>query len=370
MCDRSRHIHSCRRRELSLVSESTEYCYRCCTWFKNNDDFDHHCRSHLIQLDPMCEVWTYRNTLVTPGICPFCVGQDQLPATKRYHQFPESFRLWRHVDRHLLETLWPGPCPHPLCDLVLKDAEDFNCHMIDIHGKDIVTRNVSKRKFEDSSDKSTKSEENIEAEVLTRLGTERGYKIPSWVCRPKLGTEANQPRPYPMQRRRAKKTNPSVTGACYEGMHVFQAVNTGLTIDNAFASASANLLVNHDQVSSLMDMIKNNGPGSRGTKRTSEPQLRGQGNDKKTKNGYRISLYPEDSHCSLVDVPQEGFNQDHAPQCGDGQQSLVGNILRPLILSPEGLSDSPIGYSPGSPSWNGFEEDDKFDEDEMGAMVV
>jgi len=55
--------------------------------------------------------------------------------------------------------------------------KDFNYYIINIYRKDIVTRNVSKRKFEDSSNKSTKSEENIKVEILTRLRTKRGYKI-------------------------------------------------------------------------------------------------------------------------------------------------------------------------------------------------
>lgn len=296
----------------------------------------------------MCEVWIYRNTLVTPGICPFCVGQKQLPAATRYHQHSESWRLWRHVDRHLRDTHWPGPCPHPLCKLVLKDAEDFDCHMIDFHGKDIVLRNSSKRKFED---KPTKSEGSIEAEVLTRLGTDRGYQIPTWAYRPRKRTAANRPPPY-------------------QGMHTFQATDPGLTIDTALAYASANLLVGHSQASSLTNQTEQYGSGSERTKTTSETQLRGQGNDEKAGSGYHPSLHPEDSHCSLVSVPYGEFAQGQAAQRSDRQQSFGGNIERPLSSSPEEVSNSSMGSYPSSPSWNGFEDDDCFDEDKMGAMIV
>jgi len=100
------------------------------------------------------------------------------------------------MDRYLIDIRWLGSYPYLLYNLVLKDTEDFDYYIIDFYRKDIVLRNLSKRKFEDFRDKSTRSEGSIKVEVLTRLGTNRGYKVLSCVYRPRIRTGANRPLLY------------------------------------------------------------------------------------------------------------------------------------------------------------------------------
>ena len=133
---RSSHIHGCRRREALEKSEWAQYCYRCFLWIYDVGTWTRHCEEHLAHLGFRCEVKTSHYTLITPGLCPFCVGDCQLPANESFYQWESPKALWDHVQTHMDANVeWPLPCPHPMCNIVLQDAKNFDHHMVDMHGK-------------------------------------------------------------------------------------------------------------------------------------------------------------------------------------------------------------------------------------------
>lgn len=117
-------------------SDWVQYCYRCFLWISNVDTWTRHCEEHLARLSFRCEVKTSRYTLITPGLCPFCVGNCQLPANESFCQWKSPKALWDHVQAHIDNVAeGPLPCPHPMCNTVLQNTQSFDYHMVDMHGK-------------------------------------------------------------------------------------------------------------------------------------------------------------------------------------------------------------------------------------------
>lgn len=134
---RSTHIHHCRRRELARTLERLEselkYCFTCFDWFVE-EEWDEHYRMHLEPLaSKRCASITYCNTLFRPAFCPFCVGDDKLPASSRWSSWTREAKLWSHLRTHLGVSHWPLNCPHPSCSLKLQDESSFLFHLSDVH---------------------------------------------------------------------------------------------------------------------------------------------------------------------------------------------------------------------------------------------
>ena len=134
---RSTHIHHCRQRELAKTLERLEselkYCFTCFDWFVE-EEWNQHCRTHLGSLtSKRCASITYCNTLFRPAFCPFCMGDDQLPASSRWTSWTREAKLWSHLGTHLGASRWPLKCPHPLCSLQLQDETSFLYHLSDVH---------------------------------------------------------------------------------------------------------------------------------------------------------------------------------------------------------------------------------------------
>jgi len=94
-----------------------------------------HCQNHIEALIPKkCGTITYCYTLVRPGYCPFCLGNDALSATARFTSWIRDHQLWQHVSNHIQRCSWPMSCPHPSCDALLDTQPSLRFHFIDDHG--------------------------------------------------------------------------------------------------------------------------------------------------------------------------------------------------------------------------------------------
>ena len=134
---RSTHIHNCRQKELAKTLERSgselKYCFTCFDWFVE-EEWAQHCQTHLESLSSKrCASIIYCSTLFQPALCPFCLGDDKLPASSRWTSWTREAELWSHLGTHLGASCWPLDCPHPLCSLPLQDGRSFLFHLSDVH---------------------------------------------------------------------------------------------------------------------------------------------------------------------------------------------------------------------------------------------
>ncbi|KAJ5471326.1 hypothetical protein N7530_008683 [Penicillium desertorum] len=136
--DRSAHIHNCVRREMALdlkISEpELKFCYECMEWFQSSQWRDH-CSSHIQSWRTQhCEVIVYRNTVIRPGYCPFCLWNIGLEAEDRLHQWLKSGNLKQHIEeKHMPENQESGAEPICGCGQAFADERDLRHHLHDSH---------------------------------------------------------------------------------------------------------------------------------------------------------------------------------------------------------------------------------------------
>lgn len=70
-------------------------------------------KSHLNELHPRCGKLKFRYTLLSPGFCPFCLGNYD----ERFQQWLAKAIHLNHIDQHFnaLITSTAFCCPHPSC---------------------------------------------------------------------------------------------------------------------------------------------------------------------------------------------------------------------------------------------------------------
>ena len=111
-----------------------KYCFLCFNWFVEKK-WEEHCKSHLKCLAlKRCGPITYCGTLVRPGFCPFCTGNETLDAVSRLGSWTRETKLRDHIRSHLRGACWPHKCPFPLCNLQLNVEKSFLYHLNDVHG--------------------------------------------------------------------------------------------------------------------------------------------------------------------------------------------------------------------------------------------
>ena len=118
---RSTHIHNCCRNQLACTLErlhsELKYCFACFDWFVE-EEWDQHCQMHLKSItSKRCGCITHCHTLFRPDFCPFCMGDNRLPALSRWTSWTREAKLWSHLESHLEASRWPLECPHPLCNV-------------------------------------------------------------------------------------------------------------------------------------------------------------------------------------------------------------------------------------------------------------
>ena len=134
---RSNHIQDCQRKELcNTISRKEcelEFCYECFEFY-SLDQWENHCDIHLANVSTRrCEMVTYCHTLIRPGYCPFCLGDQSRESSKRMKYWKRSNELRAHIEEHF-RTLDEYSCTHPMCREQFQDEMGLRYHLADIHG--------------------------------------------------------------------------------------------------------------------------------------------------------------------------------------------------------------------------------------------
>lgn len=109
-----------------------QYCYECFKFYSVNE-WENHCCVHLANISRRCEMVTYCHTLIRPGYCPFCLGDQNQESSKRMRYWKRSNELRAHIEEHL-KTLQEYSCTHPMCQEQFQDEMGLRYHLADIHG--------------------------------------------------------------------------------------------------------------------------------------------------------------------------------------------------------------------------------------------
>ncbi|KAI9764363.1 MAG: hypothetical protein M1840_008501 [Geoglossum simile] len=158
---RATHIHHCRQRKhakaLNRLQSELIYCFQCFTWFVK-EEWSVHCRQHLNSTSSRgCRSISYCHTLIRPGYCPFCLGDETLSADERLQAWTRDTGLMAHLEKHISEAHWPSICPHPLCGIQLQDEMSFWYHLSDDHNLRRANKKGQKRRWEAVSSESNDS---------------------------------------------------------------------------------------------------------------------------------------------------------------------------------------------------------------------
>lgn len=154
---RNSHIHRCLRIEQAnqnqRIRSQIHYCYHCFSWV-DREDWSDHCQFHLFSIrSKRCDSIIHKHTLIRPGYCPFCLGDDGLSAALRYDPWERDRELWDHVMQHINTSLWPRRCPHPLCAASFENLTSFRYHLHDDHSLCVKISDLEKKSdLEDSAE--------------------------------------------------------------------------------------------------------------------------------------------------------------------------------------------------------------------------
>ncbi|KIJ16711.1 hypothetical protein PAXINDRAFT_131523, partial [Paxillus involutus ATCC 200175] len=142
-----KHICNChksylaRQRSGRSPASFAKFCFLCPEghWSTSQDDWKRHCESHLANLDTLpyqCDPLIYANTLAAPGLCFWCLGNENLPPTLRLQRFLDKASWQSHIEKeHLAESTGcrTPTCPHPRCTCSFETPEDRDFHLHHVH---------------------------------------------------------------------------------------------------------------------------------------------------------------------------------------------------------------------------------------------
>ncbi|CAG8151922.1 unnamed protein product [Penicillium nalgiovense] len=163
---RAKHMLQCRRKSLNgaqyqqryknekrahrrVQRSFVQFCYLCAELFLDEDSWENHCKCHLDNLNPRCGLLTFRSTLVAPGFCPFCLGDESKKPDERFQQWVAKSTLLNHIDEHLgsADSSAAVFCPHPCCEeRKYVDNLHLQWHFFDAHSIEEPRSNCVKRK--------------------------------------------------------------------------------------------------------------------------------------------------------------------------------------------------------------------------------
>lgn len=132
-----RHVYECYKAAASKVHGFSELCFLCNAWFHGAEGWERHCRHHLGHPDDLpiwCDPLTYGGVLARAGYCPFCLGDERLPAQVRMHQFKIRWTWLDHIQTHirrLSDGLVPVRCPrlHSHCPGEFDSVLELQFHL-------------------------------------------------------------------------------------------------------------------------------------------------------------------------------------------------------------------------------------------------
>lgn len=135
----ARHMHEAHGifTQSLLVSATARSCSLCDDTLVSTDitpAWEMHCSNHLRSLDLHCGMRIEHGRVTQAGLCPFCLGDEQLPCADRTRSFNDEREHSQHVLQHMRD-IGRFNCPHPRCDSVsLNDFGDFRSHCASHHG--------------------------------------------------------------------------------------------------------------------------------------------------------------------------------------------------------------------------------------------
>ena len=146
------------------------------------DDWKCHCESHLANLDTLpyqCGSLIYANTLAAPGLCFWCLSNENFAPILRLQRFLHKTSWQSHIEKEHLAELTGCEvltCPHPKCTGSFDTQENRVFHLHDVHcweprkPKSGIKRGRSCQKGERSGD-SKKRPHKRRRVTLPRPGT-------------------------------------------------------------------------------------------------------------------------------------------------------------------------------------------------------
>ncbi|KAF8875965.1 hypothetical protein CPB84DRAFT_1796239 [Gymnopilus junonius] len=182
-----KHIYSCHKLYLApkLPGRSSasfaEFCFLCAEghWFTSQDDWRLHCERHLTNLDTLpnqCDPLIYANTLAAPGLCFWCLGDENLAPTVRMQRFLDKASWQSHIEKeHLAESTGAKvpTCPHPKCAERFKNPKDRDFHLHDVHCWEPRKPKAGVKRRRSCREKEEESDDSEETPPKRRRGTVR-----------------------------------------------------------------------------------------------------------------------------------------------------------------------------------------------------
>ncbi|KAI8714908.1 Chromo domain-containing protein [Fusarium sp. LHS14.1] len=147
-----RHIYDCHRTAAAEADGFAELCFLCNDWFCGIGAWETHCQHHLDHPDSLptwCDPLAYGGVLARAGYCPFCLGDERMPASARMYQFKKRWTWLDHIQTHIRELengTRPLNCPrlHSHCPGNFESILDLRFHLQDAFG---VERNDNAKKM-------------------------------------------------------------------------------------------------------------------------------------------------------------------------------------------------------------------------------
>lgn len=137
-----RHIYDCHRTAAAKAGGFAELCFLCNEWFCGIGAWETHCQHRLDHPDSLptwCDPLAYGAVLARAGYCPFCLGDERMPASVRMYQFQKRWTWLDHIQTHIRElenATRPLNCPrlHSHCPRRFDSVLDLQFHLQDAFG--------------------------------------------------------------------------------------------------------------------------------------------------------------------------------------------------------------------------------------------
>ena len=110
-----------------------QYCFLCFTWVNGAAPWEEHCQSHPASRTlKWCAIRVYCHTVISPGLCPWCLRKVGAPAAQRLQQWDQNCALMAHVEAHIEKVdSWLNACP---CGTEVEDVNSLRHHLSDEYG--------------------------------------------------------------------------------------------------------------------------------------------------------------------------------------------------------------------------------------------